>query len=362
MSSSSKEKEKNEEQKNKSIISITSTNSNNNKLQKSKEIIAVENKAKQKIKNKDEEQNYINFFSEISQNFKKDIQNEEFNVSKNYTNKMLEEKNDITYNHTLDELKNIQKENKNKINAQIWQKIVDITKVKLIKDINDKYLNIKDKNNINNLNSADSNLNIVKIKEVVIPKCVIEKNPQDTLNFYRNVINTYKKYKLRTDNFTNKRLFPSLLQLDEKYTDFMTCLINEYDYFVKLNFENMKDDSNSYSLKKFKYNINLLRKNGIKSKYDLFGFYISNIYMKNIILENDKIMKEFNKGKAIEIYLKTIKKNDDIKKSIGKYIKNTSFNEDLNLYYDKNELSVIHEYIKEFLNIKFIEYLSPFNP
>ena len=362
MSSSSKEKEKNEEQKNKSIISITSTNSNNNKLQKSKEIIAVENKAKQKIKNKDEEQNYINFFSEISQNFKKDIQNEEFNVSKNYTNKMLEEKNDITYSHTLDELKNIQKENKNKINAQIWQKIVDITKVKLIKDINDKYLNIKDKNNLNNLNNADSNLNIVKIKEVVIPKCVIEKNPQDTLNFYRNVINTYKKYKLRTDNFTNKRLFPSLLQLDEKYTDFMTCLINEYDYFVKLNFENMKDDSNSYSLKKFKYNINLLRKNGIKSKYDLFGFYISNIYMKNIIFENDKIMKEFNKGKAIEIYLKTIKKNDDIKKSIGKYIKNTSFNEDLNLYYDKNELSVIHEYIKEFLNIKFIEYLRPFNP
>ena len=361
-SMSSSSKEKNEEQKNKSIISITSTNSNNNKLQKSKEIIAVENKAKQKIKNKDEEQNYIKFFSEISQNFKKDIQNEEFNVSKNYTNKMLEEKNDITYNHTLDELKNIQKENKNKINAQIWQKIVDITKVKLIKDINDKYLNIKDKNNINNLNNADSNLNIVKIKEVVIPKCVIEKNPQDTLNFYRNVINTYKKYKLRTDNFTNKRLFPSLLQLDEKYTDFMTCLINEYDYFVKLNFENMKDDSNSYSLKKFKYNINLLRKNGIKSKYDLFGFYISNIYMKNIIFENDKIMKEFNKGKAIEIYLKTIKKNDDIKKNIGKYIRNTSFNEDLNLYYDKNELSVIHEYIKEFLNIKFIEYLSPFNP
>ena len=182
------------------------------------------------------------------------------------------------------------------------------------------------------------------------------------MNFYRNVINTYKKYKLRTDNFTNKRLFPSLLQLDEKYTDFMTCLINEYDYFVKLNFENMKDDSNSYSLKKFKYNINLLRKNGIKSKYDLFGFYISNIYMKNIIFENDKIMKEFNKGKAIEIYLKTIKKNDDIKKNIGKYIRNTSFNEDLNLYYDKNELNVIHEYIKEFLNIKFIEYLSPFNP
>jgi hypothetical protein len=150
------------------------------------------------------------------------------------------------------------------------------------------------------------------------------------------VINTYKKYKLRTNNFINKRLFHSLLQLDERYTDFMTTLINEYDYFIKLNFENMKEDNdNVYSLKKFKYDLSSLKKSGIKCKYDLFGFYISNLYMKTIILENDIIINDFNRGTAFEVYLETIKKNDDIKKAISKYIKNTSFNQHLSLYYDK---------------------------
>jgi hypothetical protein len=215
-------KNKNKDEDQKSFISITSTNSNNNKLQKSKEVIAIENKAKQKIKNKDEEQHYKEFFSEILINFKNDIQKEELNVSKNYTNIIIDHKNDITFNQTIDELKEIQKDNKNKINMDIWQKIADISKIRLIKDIDEQYLNDNNKK-----------INIVKIKEIIIPKCIIEKNPQDTLNFYRNVINTYKKYKLRTNNFINKRLFPCLLQLEEKYTDFMTTLINEYDYFLK---------------------------------------------------------------------------------------------------------------------------------
>ena len=350
LSSIDSKNSKNDEQK--SIISITSTNTNNNKLQKSKEIIAVENKAKQKIKNKNEEQHYTEFFSDISAKFKDDIQKEEFNVSKSYTNKMAEEKNDITFAQAMEELQNLQKDNKNKITPDVWQKIVDISKVKLIKDINEQYLN-----------NETNNTNITKIKELIIPKCIIDKNPQDTLNFYRNVINTYKKYKLRTDNFINKRLFACLLQLDEKYTDFMTTLLNEYDYFIKLNFENMKEDNDDiYSLKKFKYDLGLLKKNGIACKYDLFGFYISNIYMKNIILENDKIMNDFNKGNAIKNYLETIKKNEDIKKNISKYIKNTSFNEDLNLYFDKDEINLIHQYIKEFFNIDYIKYLNPFNP
>ena len=343
-----KNKNKNEEQK--SLISITSNNTNNNKLQKSKEIIAVENKAKQKIKNKDEEQQYKEFFSEISSQFKKDIEREELNVSKNYTNKVIETQNDITYNQALDEINNIKRENKSKISEETWQKIIDISKIKLIKDINDKYINDKEKNKNN-----------AKIKEAIVPKCIIEKNPQDILNFFRSVINTYKKYKLRTNDFINKRLFPSLLQLDEKYTDFMTTLINEYDYFIKLDFKNMKEDKDgSYSLKKFKYDLNSLKKSGIKCKYDIFGFYMSTLYMKRIILKNDKIINDFNRGAAFEVYSETIKKNDNIKKAIAKYIKNTSFNQHLSLYYDKEEINLIKDYMKEFLNIVYINNLNPF--
>ncbi len=51
-----------------------------NKLQKSKDIIAVENKIKQKIKKEDEVLLQKAFFSEISENFKNDIQLEELNV------------------------------------------------------------------------------------------------------------------------------------------------------------------------------------------------------------------------------------------------------------------------------------------
>ena len=34
----------------------------------------------------------------------------------------------------------------------------------------------------------------------------------------------------------------------------------------------------------------------------------------------------------------------------------------LNLYYDKDEINLIHQYIKEFFNIDYIKYLNPFNP
>ena len=342
-------KEQNEDKGAISMIS-DSSKSKDNKLQKSKEIIAVENKIKQKIKKEDEIEWYKSFFGEISEKFKNDIQVEELNVSKNYRNRIIEEKNDITYKQTSEEIKNILKDNSSKINNKIWQKIIDISKVKLIIDINNKFIKNK-------------NLKNEKIKEIIIPKCIIENNPQDALNFYKNVINTFKKYKLRTNNFINKRLFPSLLLLDEKYTDFLTTIINEYDYFTKLNFANMKiDNENAYSLKKFKYDMTLLKKNGIKNKYDIFGFYLSNIFLKKIIIDNQKIESEFNNNKTLKKFNEACKNNDNIIKNISNFFKNTKFNEDLYLFFNKEELSSVYDYMKEFLNIEYIKFLNPFKP
>ena len=271
-------------------------------------------------------------------------------MSKNYKNKIIEENDDITYKEALEEINLLQKKNSEKINSNIFQKIIDISKVKLIIDINDKFIKNK-------------NLKNEKINEIIIPKCIIEKNPQETLNFYKNVISTYKKYKLRTNNFITKRLFPALLFLDEKYTDFFTTLINEFDYFTKLNFENMKTNGDHvYSLKKFKYDGNLLKKNGIKNKYDLFGFYLSNIFLKKIILQNNTIVEQLNNDKTIKNLFDVNQKNEDIIKSISNFIKNAKFNEDLNLNFNKEELSLIYDYIKEFLNIDYIQLLNPFNP
>ena len=341
---------KNNKKEDKSVISMISdsSKSNDNKLQKSKDIIAIENKVKQKIKKEDEAQWNKSFFTEISDKFKNDIQIEELKVSKNYRNRMIEENNDITYKQALEEINNLKKENNNKINNKIWQRIIDISKVKLIIDINDKF--IKNKNIKNE-----------KINEIIIPKCIIEKNPQDTLNFYKNVINTYKKYKLRTNNFITKRLFPCLLLLDEKYTDFLTTLINEYDYFSKLNFENMKaEGDNIYSLRKFKYDANLLKKNGINNKYDLFGFYISCFFLKKIIFDNENIINQINNDNTLKKFEETNKKSSDIVKTISNFIKNIKFNEDLNLNFNKEELSLVYDYMKEFLNIDYIKLLNPF--
>ena len=341
---------KNNKKDDTNIISMISdsSKSNDNKLQKSKDIIAIENKVKQKIKKEDEAQWNKSFFTEISDKFKNDIQIEELKVSKNYRNRMIEENNDITYKQALEEMNNLKKENNNKINNKIWQRIIDISKVKLIIDINDKFIKNK-------------NLKNEKINEIIIPKCIIEKNPQDTLNFYKNVINTYKKYKLRTNNFITKRLFPCLLLLDEKYTDFLTTLINEYDYFSKLNFEKMKaEGDNIYSLRKFKYDTNLLKKNGINNKYDLFGFYISSFFLKKIIFDNENIINQINNDNTLKKFEETNKKSSDIVKTISNFIKNIKFNEDLNLNFNKEELSLVYDYMKEFLNIDYIKLLNPF--
>ena len=346
--------DKNETNKNseKEVISMISDtdNSKDNKLQKSKDIIAVENKIKQKLKNKDENLMIKSFFNEISEKFRNDIQLEELNVSKKYKNKLLEDNNDITYKQAIEEMNNIHKENNNKINTKIIQKIIDISKVKLIMDINDKIM-------------KEKKIKKEKIDEIIIPKCIIEKNPQDQLNFYRNVINTYKKYKLRTNNFINKRLFPNLLLLDEKYTDFLTTFINEYDYFTKLNFEKMKPDNDMiYSLKKFRYDSNLLKKNGINNKYDLFGLYIGNIFLKLKKSLIDYKVNSLNNSKAIKNFFEINNKSCDIIKKMKSFIKNAKFNEDFNLYFNEDELNLIREYMNEFFNIDYIKFLNQFEP
>ena len=346
--------DKNETNKNseKEVISMISDtdNSKDNKLQKSKDIIAVENKIKQKLKNKDENLMIKSFFNEISEKFRNDIQLEELNVSKKYKNKLLEDNNDITYKQAIEEMNNIHKENNNKINTKIIQKIIDISKVKLIMDINDKIM-------------KEKKIKKEKIDETIIPKCIIEKNPQDQLNFYRNVINTYKKYKLRTNNFINKRLFPNLLLLDEKYTDFLTTFINEYDYFTRLNFEKMKPDNDMiYSLKKFRYDSNLLKKNGINNKYDLFGLYIGNIFLKLKKSLIDYKTNSLNNSKSIKNFFEINNKSCDIIKKIKSFIKNAKFNEDFNLYFNKDELNLIREYMNEFFNIDYIKFLNPIEP
>ena len=115
-------------------------------------------------------------------------------------------------------------------------------------------------------------------------------------------------------------------------------------------------------MKKFKYDENLSKKNGIRNKYDLFGFYLSNIFLKKIILDNDTVVNLLNNSKALKNFFEINKKNGDIIKNISNFIKNAQFNEDLNLNFNKEELSLIYDYIKEFLNIDYIQLLNPFIP
>ena len=123
-----------------------------------------------------------------------------------------------------------------------------------------------------------------------------------------------------------------------------------------------KDNEEVYSLKKFKYDMNLLKKNGIKNKYDLFGFYLSNIFMKKILLDNENIASELDNNKILKNFYEINNKNEDIIKSIMNFIKKAKFNEDLNLCFNKEELSLIYDYMKEFLNIDYIKLLNPFDP
>ena len=120
------------------------------------------------------------------------------------------------------------------------------------------------------------------------------------------------------------------------------------------------EGDNIYSLRKFKYDANLLKKNGINNKYDLFGFYISSFFLKKIIFDNENIINQINNDNTLKKFEETNKKSSDIVKTISNFIKNIKFNEDLNLNFNKEELSLVYDYMKEFLNIDYIKLLNPF--
>ena len=115
-------------------------------------------------------------------------------------------------------------------------------------------------------------------------------------------------------------------------------------------------------MRKFKYDVNLLKKNGINNKYDLFGFYISSIFLKKITFDNENIINQINNDNILKKFEETKKKSSDIVKTISNFIKNIKFNEDLNLNFNKEELSLVYDYMKEFLNIDYIKLLNPFEP
>ena len=328
-----------------SDISISNNNINNEeKFEKLQDVTAIENKTKQKLMNEEDEKQCKEFFNQINNDYKNDIQNEEQKISNLYLNKMHEENLDNKFNDLQEEINSLRK--KNKISDEIWEKISNISKIKLIKDLNDQYLKSNDNK---------------KIIEKIIPKCVIEKNTQNVLNFYRNVISTYKKYKTRTDNFLNKRVFQALLNLEERHTDFMTTVINEYDYFAKLSINELKYDGvNGYSIKNFRYNMSILKNKGVNNKYDIFGFYLSDIYMKKIMYENQKLNEEFNNSEALKNFFNFMKDNEIFRKNIMKYFNSTIFGADLNFYYDKDEIELTQNYLNEYINVEYLKYLKPY--
>ena len=120
------------------------------------------------------------------------------------------------------------------------------------------------------------------IEEFILPKCFIENDTSEKISFYQNVLITYRKFLSRTDNFIIKRLFPLGILLEEKYTDFINSIQTEIDYFVKLNLNSLKKNqlysiqdyyNNKFSLKKYKYDKNILSAFNIHCKYDLISLY-----------------------------------------------------------------------------------------
>ena len=69
-----------------------------------------------------------------------------------------------------------------------------------------------------------------------------------------------------------------------------------------------------------------------------------------------------NNRKKKKNFFEINNKSCDIIKKMKSFIKNAKFNEDFNLYFNKDELNLIREYMNEFFNIDYIKFLNPIEP
>lgn len=290
-------------------------------------------------KEKQEENKKI--FKKIIQNFTEELQKEEKEISALFNK-----------NKKIDLISEISKENAQLIKAyhispKIVQIINDIVRKKLAKDIVNEYHKFED-----------------SIEEFSLPKCFIDKDTNDKIMFYHNVMRTYKRFVLRTDNFINKRLFPLGLMLEEKYTDFINTIQTEFDYFIKLQLKHLKQNQdntnlqqNKYSLSKFKYDKLILSSLNISSKYDIFSLFFKYYY------QLDKIEKQREKNK-IETdsiytnsdYLSYIQIFENCIPQIEKFLNNFNFNQEYKLFPNDNLVKETQLLFDEYKNINHIIY------
>lgn len=290
-------------------------------------------------KEKQEENKKI--FKKIIQNFTEELQKEEKEISGLFNK-----------NKKMDLISEISKENAQLIKAyhispKIVQIINDIVRKKLAKDIVNEYHKFED-----------------IIEEFSLPKCFIDKDTNDKIMFYHNVMRTYKRFVLRTDNFINKRLFPLGLMLEEKYTDFINTIQTEFDYFIKLQLKHLKQNQgdinlqqNKYSLSKFKYDKLILSSLNISSKYDVFSLFFKYYY------QLDKIEKQREKNK-IETdsiytnsdYLSYIQIFENCIPQIEKFLNDFNFNQEYKLFPNDNVVKETQLLFNEYKNINHIIY------
>lgn len=282
-------------------------------------------------------------FTSIINRFNEEIQKEEKDLSVSYN----ENKKNCYYNEIEEENNKLIK--LYHIPQEIIKKINDVVRKKLAKDIMNEYVKFED-----------------NIEEFILPKCIIENDTSEKISFYQNVLITYRKFLSRTDNFIIKRLFPLGILLEEKYTDFINSIQTEIDYFVKLNLNCLKKNqlysqkdyfSNKLSLKKYKYDKNILSVFNIHSKYDLISLYFK---LKDKETQKEKSNDEI---KAITdiiysktSYVKDIKSSNDSVKGIDNFIKGYNFEQEYKIFPHYESLEIAKELIGQYYNIDHILY------